>query len=121
MFFGDEKMVEILMGSLYPPFPIAVCQFIPPNSDFLLVSNLHSSSNDREETYATITTLPYGIRNCSLDQLRERVKEHIDISTCEHLQVDLETLSGRILQAICRLRGAYPTLEGVNTYPSLAS
>jgi hypothetical protein len=115
VYFGDEMKVDVSTAPSHPPFPILISQFVPPSQGFLSVSSLLSSSNDHEECFATTDTLPYGIRNFRLDQFKVPMQRYIeDISTCKHILLGSKTLSGKVLQAICRLKEAHPTLKGVD-------
>jgi len=58
-------------------------------------------------TCATVSTLQYGLRNYNVDQLKQKCLEHIEaISNWENIIGDSETLSWKLLRAICRFQEA---------------
>ena len=113
-FVDNEITVNLSTGECHPLISLSICEYLPLNHKSLLISDLDTESNDCMQTFATVSTLQYGIRNYNVDGLRPKLWGHIEaISKQEKLMGDEESLSWKLLQAICCFHEAHPPTEPV--------
>lgn len=104
-------------GPDHPPLSLLACEFVVPNQEVLLVPYLNEDSDDQAQTFATVGTLPYALRNYTFDQLKKDCKVHIEtISSEEYISADSPTLESELLQAICRFQVSDPIARQASTY-----
>lgn len=121
-FVGPEIMVDVSTGSSHPPIFLLVSEYLPPNKEFLDIADLTPESNDHMPTFATVSSLQYGLREYSIDQLRGRCLKHIEtISNWKYILGDNESLSWKLLRAICRFQEADPSSNqvGIHTFEAV--
>jgi hypothetical protein len=115
-FIDNEIFVQLSTGDCHPPIPLLVCEYIPPDENFLYVSDPTQGSHNDMQSSASVRSLEYAVLKCNVDQLKPRCLKHIqDISNRETVMGDSETLSLKILQAICRFQQADPIARQVCT------
>jgi len=108
-------------GRAHPPITLLACEFIPPNQEFLLVSDLTPETNDYMQTFATVRTLQYGLREYNVGQIKQKCKDHIEaISNPRNIMGDRSTLGYKILLAICRFLEAVPASKQARIYTYLS-
>ena len=106
-------------GDSHPRISLLICEHRPPHKKYSRISNASSDSNDRKQTFATVDTLPYGLRVYSVNELEKKCLEHIEaISNWKDLSGDSETLSGRLLRAVCRFEEADQSAQEVFINPT---
>jgi hypothetical protein len=104
---GNETMVQMSTGFLHPPISLLVCEYLPPDEKFLLVSDLTQDSNNNTRTFATVRTLQYALRNYSVEHLKRKCQDHIEaISSLQNIIGNPEKLSVKVLRATCRFQEA---------------
>jgi hypothetical protein len=110
-------MVDMSTDPSHPPISLLVCEYLESDQKSLLISDLTPESNDYMRTFATVSTLQYGLRDYNVDDLKEKMLNHIiAISKWERIIEDSETLSWKLLRAICRFQEADPTAQRVCIY-----
>lgn len=108
-FINNEILVHLSTGLSHPSISLWVCEYIPPNENFLYVPDQTLESHDNAQSFASVRSLEYGVLKRNVDQLKPRSLEHIQaISSRETVIGDPRTLSWKILQAICRFQQADP-------------
>jgi hypothetical protein len=116
---NNEILIHMSTGDSRPPIPVRVCEFQPPNGEFLRVPDLNSKSRDQLQPFLSVATLPYAIRNPNAVQVKQVCIEHIEaISKQEYISGDPESIRFKLLRAICRFQQVDPVAKGVSTYPS---
>jgi hypothetical protein len=104
-------------GPSHPRIPLLACEYRTPNQESLLISDVNSKSNDHMQTFATVVTLPYGLRNYSVDRLKEMCQEHIEaISTEANIIGDPSSLKCKLLQVICHFQESDPIAKRACIY-----
>jgi hypothetical protein len=104
-------------GRAHPPITLLACEFIAPNQEFLLVSDLTPETNDHMQTFATVGTLQYGLRDYNVDQTKQKCRDHIEaISNPRSIMGDRSTLRCKLLLTICRFLEAVPISKQARIY-----
>lgn len=119
-YINNEINVHMSTGSTsdsHPTLPLRVCEFHPPDRDFLRVSGIKPQSND-QLTY--VTTYPFAIRNTNITDLKEPCLEYIKaISSYEFIVGEPDTIRYKTLRAISNFQRTDPTAQGARTHLSL--
>lgn len=112
-------MVDMSTGSSHPTISLMVSEYLPPNKEFLGIADLTPGSNDHMPTFATVSSLQYGLRKYSIDKLEKKCLQHIEaISNWKHILGDTESLSWKLLRAICRFQEADQSSKQVGIHAS---
>lgn len=99
-------------GRSHPPISLLICEFIPPDQEFLLVPDLDPESNGQK------LTLAYGLHNYSVDQLKQKLLEHIEaVSNWENMTGNRETLTWKVLRAMFFFQEGDPVAKRACIYP----
>ena len=115
-FTRNEIFVELSTGHSHPPIKLLVCEFVPPNKDFLYVPNPNPVSNGNMQSLPDVRSLEWGVPKCNIDQLNLRCLEHIQtISNRDTIIGEQKTLAGKFMGAICRFRQADPIARTART------
>lgn len=110
-------MVHLSTGRTHPPITLLVSKFVPPDEEFLHVSDLTPETNDDKRTFATVRSLQYAMRNYSVDEVKQKCRDHIvAISKPRNIIGDRSSLRCKLLLAICRFLEAVPTSKQASIY-----
>jgi hypothetical protein len=105
-------MVQVSTGRSHPPISLLICEFIAPDQEFLLVSDLAQGSNGQK------LTLAYGLHNHSVDELEQELLEHIKaVSNWENMTGNRETLTWKVLRAVFCFQEVDPVAKQACIYP----
>src|ERR1700736_5512216 len=78
----NELLVQVSSGLFPKSMLLKVREIRAPNQDFLLLPDL-ISSNDQDQTFASISTLQYALHECEVDQVKPKCLEYINaVSNC---------------------------------------
>jgi hypothetical protein len=109
--FTDNYIMAQLSAD---PFGVSITLAV-----YEIISDLNSQPSNHDAP-----TLPYGICNIGIDELKQRLLEYINVlsrrwlSADEMIKGDTSEITWRILGAVCRFHNANPIAKKVSTYPT---
>lgn len=117
-FFESKTVVHVLTHPSHPPISLSISEFNPPDENFLSLPEWTPNlplpertprPENRKNVFTAVSTLPYALSKFSIDQLVPQFMQHLEaISKRERITGDSETLTWKLMQAICRFEETDP-------------
>jgi hypothetical protein len=84
VFIGNEVSVKVSSSPSLVSIPLVVREICLVNQDLLLLPDVTSDSNDQEQSFASLPSLPYAISDFSVEKIRPKCLDFItSLSNCQ--------------------------------------